>query len=322
MGAGDKRIKADAYQDNLLLYNKGGQGLLRALKSRGRELGPRVDMALELAAVGPGMKALELACGHGELLAGAALKGAEVTGVDFSDDCLKHAKQLREALPESARSRLSCVKADVSSLPFSSDSFDRVFLLNTVEHLTNEQIKECLNEVKRVLNPGGVVVIQTLPNRWALSVGYRILRLLKPSLPKEPRTEYDLQVHINEQTIISLAKHLKTSGFNYYSWLENMTVAEAEWIASTDFPDVVRQGAYPLFRRPFFKMMLKLALLTPLRLVATNDIYALAWMKDAPEPRLSLKSKGKVIYDRVLSGMIGWSEEAAICQSDCSSSSK
>jgi hypothetical protein len=64
-------------------------------------------------------------------------------------------------------------------------------------------------------------------------------------------------------------------------WLENLTVEQAAWRATFDDgralgADDVRGGAYPLLRSALARRLARLALRTPLALVAANDLYAIA----------------------------------------------
>ena len=135
---------------------------------------------------------------------------------------------------------------------------------------------EVMREVRRVLKPDGFAVIDTVPNRWALEIGYPLLRLARPSLPADPRTDYEHDVHVNEQDVLGLARTLRRAGLQARIWLENLTLEQARWQQrSAAFADV-RGASYGFFRRPIVRRLARLALRTPLKLIACNDIYAIA----------------------------------------------
>jgi ubiquinone/menaquinone biosynthesis C-methylase UbiE len=52
--------------------------------------------------------------------------------------------------------------AEASQLPFEADSFDLVYALDVIEHLTHEHKRDALREMVRVLKPGGNVLLYTL----------------------------------------------------------------------------------------------------------------------------------------------------------------
>jgi len=142
----------------------------------------------------------------------------------------------------------------------------------------------------------GYLILHTLPNRWALRYGYPLLRLLLPRLPRDPRTDYEPEVHVNEQDILSLKRSLNEAGLSSKVWLENLTVERAVWRgAETEFTDI-RGEAYPFLRHPLVRAMIFLLMCTPLRLIVANDIYAIAWRPDGEGPQ-ALKGKGLSILD-------------------------
>jgi cyclopropane fatty-acyl-phospholipid synthase-like methyltransferase len=182
----------------------------------GERLRPRLAHSLELAALQPGMRVLDLGCGRGETAVHAALRGARVVALDYSADCLHltrdAAKLVNAPAAEGTAAPLGVsdgparpaapldvqlALADATTLPFRAGTFDRVLMLDVVEHLHPWQLEQTFREVRRVLAPDGFAVIHTLPNRWALELGYPLLRLVRPSLPRDPRTDYEREVHIN-----------------------------------------------------------------------------------------------------------------------------
>jgi SAM-dependent methyltransferase len=178
--------------------------------------------------------------------------------------------------PAGAALDVQLALADATGLPFRDGSFERVLMLDVVEHLYPWQLEQTFREVRRVLAPDGYAVIHTLPNRWALELGYPLLRLVRPSLPRDPRTDYEREVHINEQDIVGLKRMLTGAGLQAKVWLENLTIEQARWQPHSDeFPDV-RGPAYRFFRSRPARGLARLALCTPLRLIACNDIYAIA----------------------------------------------
>jgi len=249
------------------------------IASRGERLPPRMARSLRLMDLRPGMRVLDLGCGRGEIVLHAARRGAKVVGIDYSPACLKLTRRTLELASEKEQDQVALVRGDATSLPFGDQVFDRVLMLDIVEHLRDWQVSRALGEAYRVLSPTGYVVLHTLPNRWALDYGYPLLRLLSPRLPRSPRSDVEQSVHINEQDPFSLKRTLREAGFSFKLWLENLTLDQAAWQDEKRFTDVRRQ-AYPLLRNPVVRAMVSLLMHTPLKLIMANDIYAIAWRAD------------------------------------------
>lgn len=254
---------------------------------------PRVARALELAQIQPGLRVLDIACGRGEVPAMASLAGAHAVGLDFSETSLEVAWELRQA-SRSEQGSMELVRADACTLPFPDACFDRVTMLDIVEHLTPGQLERMFREVARVLNPGGFAVVHTLPNRWVYDITFPLLHRLKPSIPCDPRGLYDRVVHINEQDLPALHRMLNACGLRHTLWLEQLMPAQARWNAGRDRYGDNRDNLYPLLAGPIGRVM-ELLSFTPLKLLLSNDIFGLLWKGPRPaamlRPRLSLTER-------------------------------
>ena len=92
---------------------------------------------------------LELGAGAGEAAVYFALEGADVTATDLSPGMLDVTKRVADLHGVALKTIVSSAE-DLSVFP--SDSFDIVYAANTLHHV---DIEKCLDEVKRVLKPGG-----------------------------------------------------------------------------------------------------------------------------------------------------------------------
>jgi demethylmenaquinone methyltransferase/2-methoxy-6-polyprenyl-1,4-benzoquinol methylase len=100
---------------------------------------------IDLARVRPGERALDLACGTGDLALAAAAKGARVVGLDITHRML----QLAAQKPGDA----VFLTGDMTNLPFRPQTFD---LVTTGYGLRNvPDLHAAIDEIARVLRPGG-----------------------------------------------------------------------------------------------------------------------------------------------------------------------
>ncbi len=108
---------------------------------------------IELADPRPHERALDLACGTGDVTWMLAPRVAEVVGSDINEDMMVLAEQKR---PAGARDNVRWAIADATRLPFEDASFDLV----TVSYAGRgfpDQVA-VLREIHRVLKPGGRMV--------------------------------------------------------------------------------------------------------------------------------------------------------------------
>jgi demethylmenaquinone methyltransferase/2-methoxy-6-polyprenyl-1,4-benzoquinol methylase len=124
------------------------------------------ERAADLARVGPGTRALDVATGTGDLAVALAARGAEVVGADFSDGML-----------ERARAKAPGIRfehADALDLPYEDGSFDAATVGFGARNFGD--LERGLAEMVRVVRPGGRVVILeiTTPTRPPLSTFFSL----------------------------------------------------------------------------------------------------------------------------------------------------
>ena len=127
---------------NQLLANTGDIALKR-----------RAKWLIENLKLENGQQILDIGCGDGfylHLLSNLTFK-LKITGLDNDENALK-----------SARSNLRGKKVilicdNAKTLPFRSNTFDRVIASEVLEHIDNDIA--ALNEIKRVLKPEGIIVL-------------------------------------------------------------------------------------------------------------------------------------------------------------------
>lgn len=104
---------------------------------------PKFIYAVETSDLAEGNTALDIGCGRGDLMLALAQRGADVTGVDYSEDALKIAQQTIDKQPANLRQRLKVLQGNATALNFSNQSFDFVFMTDIVEHLYPTELQQC-----------------------------------------------------------------------------------------------------------------------------------------------------------------------------------
>jgi demethylmenaquinone methyltransferase/2-methoxy-6-polyprenyl-1,4-benzoquinol methylase len=131
------------------------------------------------AVVKPGDRVLDAACGTGDLAIIAAKHGANVTGLDFSEQMLVRA---RRKAPE-----VEWLRGDLLQLPFPDESFDAATIGFGIRNV--DDLQRGIDELRRVLKPGArLAILEITRPRGPLRLFYslwfdRIVPLLGKVLP-------------------------------------------------------------------------------------------------------------------------------------------
>jgi arsenite methyltransferase len=115
------------------------------------------DSTIALLEIQPQHTVLEIGFGGGRGMARLAriVRTGKVYGVDFSDDLVRQAE--RRFRRKIAQGRVAVQRGDVSCLPYSGESFDRVLTINTI-YFWPETLQG-LREIRRVLKIDGWAAI-------------------------------------------------------------------------------------------------------------------------------------------------------------------
>ncbi len=256
-------MSQEPYDRTYFLEACGGHELYR--ESKGALLDDRLSIVLQLTRVRAGMRILDLGCGRGELVRHLAEAGAEVWGVDSSQEAIGISSEtLRSSPMGGILPRAGLCKAKGSGLPFGHGVFQRVLLSDVLEHLSREELRMTLQEVHRVLGPGGLVVFHTFPNKWFYELFYPLKRLFWDKIrgqagPSDPRTHYEKLLHLQELSPWSLWRSFRP-WFRLRLWCSH----RSRWDNKTGrFKP--RGGPLALLREP--------------------EIWGLAWKREPKRPK-------------------------------------
>ncbi len=259
-------VPQDLYTEEYFLTACEGYDEFKA--SEGQQLSRRLKAAFEIAAIEPGMKVLDVGCGRGEILRHCAELGAHAFGIDYAVVAVNMSQEIVAGTLD-APGKTGVAQSDAKKLPFPSGSFDRVLMFDVVEHLYPWELHEALLEVQRVMKPGGRFIVHTAPNVWYDRYAYPVVRAFRTILgqgekyPANPRAflvNQNQEVHVNEQSMLSMRRTLEKAGFQAKVWL--------------DSPPQGRQNPVmiDLMRFAVFK-------LAPFRWFFEREVFAVAWKK-------------------------------------------
>jgi 2-polyprenyl-3-methyl-5-hydroxy-6-metoxy-1,4-benzoquinol methylase len=137
-----------------------------------------------------GCRVLEIGCYLGYLTLSMHKIGYEICGIDFD---------LYQFAEEATKQEIQLKKCDLNKdvIPFGEDEFDAIVFTEVLEHLNYWRLNAVFGEIRRVLKPGGILILSTpnlacLENRIFLLIG-GIRYLGGGIIPPAHAREYTLQ---------------------------------------------------------------------------------------------------------------------------------
>lgn len=167
------------------------------------KISQRLLYALSLADLRKGMHILDVGTGRGELVVKCAEVGVYAKGIDYSQDAIKIAKESLKRVDKEIAKRIFFERMNVKKISYPDKSFDVVFMIDVIEHLYPEELRQAFLEIKRVVKPGGRIIFHT-PNAWLI----KLIDLLAKIFFQWKEHEG----HVNEQSFFSLRKELRLFG--------------------------------------------------------------------------------------------------------------
>lgn len=197
-------------------------------RTEGEKLHWRVKKMLDQIKIKKSDVILDLGCGRGDISFFLSKRSRKVVGVDYSEDAIKLAKGLVRKKVK-LQNNLEFFKMDATKLDFKKNSFDKVIAIDIFEHLYPEELEIAMKEIKKVLKPNGILFVHAGTNKYLHDYTYKLyirpmnILLTKldliirgknyPSLPKNPRTNEELQQHVNEPSYFYLKELLQKFKF-------------------------------------------------------------------------------------------------------------
>lgn len=99
---------------------------------------------------------LDIGCGRGEVVNYCARKGTrKVVGTDFSEDAVRIASELNKSNPNA-----EIIEMEAKDIIF-ENKFDIIFMLDVIEHITDEEMQGIYPRVYRALKKNGMLILNT-----------------------------------------------------------------------------------------------------------------------------------------------------------------
>lgn len=181
-----------------------------------------------------GRSILEVGCGRGATLLEFAKRGANVVGLDYSDDALAVCRSLEKQ--NGITGHATFLNGDASKLPFPAESFDFVFSVGLIEHFENPMA--VLAEQYRVLRKSGFLLVQA-PQKYSL---YTVLKKMLIRMGKWPYGGWETEFSEREiSALVSDAGLEPESVYGYGSFL--LATMRHVFLPTLDFGMMWRNGS-------------------------------------------------------------------------------
>ncbi len=202
------------------------------------------DRALHVLDPRPGQVILDVGCAYGSQMVYCGLQGATVYGQELDPELVNEANQFLKEFQITGEA----ICGDVAELGFPDNHFDSAISSDFFEHVTEAEKARILPEIRRVLKPGGRLVVKT-PNIKYLKLALlqkrakAVLRGSNPMrvvIPHTPGTD-DPQ-HIGLTHRWEFSQRLVEAGFQnfefFYAPLGRFGRSPAVEVLSTEVPVV------------------------------------------------------------------------------------
>jgi len=158
-----------------------------------------------------GVRTLDLGCGSGWFSRRALERGARVTSLDISTSLARMTHY---------RTQACAVAADAICAPFASGSFELIVCSEMLEHL--ERPERGVQEIGRLVAPGGTVVLTTPNRRWLWLVNLATKIGLRPYEGYENFLGFDELCQMLQEAGLAVEAHC-----GFHPWPFQFTILQS-----------------------------------------------------------------------------------------------
>jgi SAM-dependent methyltransferase len=194
-----------------------------AERSRWLEPDPLVKSLVPLLRAQGFTQVLDLGCGIGRHALYLASEGCTCVGLDASEEGLAHAR----AHAQSAGLAIDYRVAPFYAIPFGGQTFEAVIAWNVIYHGDSEIAQRAIDEIARVLVPGGLYVGSMLSKRNAQYGQGREVRLDTFTVDDATTDKVHPHFYCDATTllrmhhafeVLNLSDHAQTPGANHWEY--------------------------------------------------------------------------------------------------------
>ncbi|MEZ4671162.1 MAG: class I SAM-dependent methyltransferase [Anaerolineae bacterium] len=176
----------------------------KAIPPRCRPLAAPNDSVVEWVLTIPdGGLVLDVGCGIGQHCVYLGERGFRVAGMDISPTAIKISQEVCSERQIVFDGRVG----DMTSLPWADMTFDAALSISTMNHHLRADILRSMNEVRRVLKPGGLFLVD-IPSKDRLEYQQRRSQVAAGQLTEpEPDTFVDVRPNLDDMDDDFLPHH-------------------------------------------------------------------------------------------------------------------
>ena len=170
------------------------------------------QIEIDLLNINPSDCFLDIGCGRGEVLRHVLKTTDKISGIDISKKSVENTIKI-------CGGKGNIQQASATDIPFSDESFDKILIVDVIEHLTPEDSKKMILECKRLIREGGRILIHTAPNKNFMDSifypGRKILKIFGIIIDSlEEKVANEKKYHINTYTPQRLFNEIVSCNLN------------------------------------------------------------------------------------------------------------